>query len=205
MALHRREDVLLDAADQDRVRRLLGDEPLQVAVPGCPLGLDDLRSGVRRGADVADLALADEVGEGAEGLLHVGVGAGPVDLVEVDVVGAQAAQGVLDLAHDPAAGSAALVRVLAHRHEELRGEEHVVAAALAAPPDDLLGHAAGVDVGGVDEVDAGVEGAVDDAGGVVAVVVAPGAEHHRAEAQGTDRYAGAAEGAVFHAGSSLES
>ena len=69
------------------------------------------RPGVRRGADVADLALVDEVGEGAEGLLDVGVRAGPVHLVEVDVVGAEPAQRVLDLADDPAAGSAALVRV----------------------------------------------------------------------------------------------
>jgi hypothetical protein len=49
--------------------------------------------------------------------------------------------------------------------------------------DDLLRLAGRVDVGGVDEVDAGVQGAVDDADGVVVVGVAPGAEHHRAEAQ----------------------
>jgi hypothetical protein len=49
--------------------------------------------------------------------------------------------------------------------------------------DDLLGFAGGVDVGGVDEVDAGVERAVDDADRVVVVGVAPGAEHHRAEAE----------------------
>src|SRR3954471_12361252 len=60
-------------------------------------------AGGRRGADVADLAGPDEVGERAEGLRDVGVGAGPVHLVEVDVVGAQPPQGVLDLADDPAA------------------------------------------------------------------------------------------------------
>ena len=49
--------------------------------------------------------------------------------------------------------------------------------------DDLLGLAGGVDVGGVDEVDPGVERRVDDADRVVVVGVAPGAEHHRAEAQ----------------------
>ncbi|GAA2679587.1 hypothetical protein GCM10009864_59860 [Streptomyces lunalinharesii] len=65
------------------------------------MGLDDLGAGVGRGADVADLALVDEIGEGAEGLGDIRVGAGAVDLVEVDVLGAEAAQGILDLADDP--------------------------------------------------------------------------------------------------------
>jgi hypothetical protein len=47
----------------------------------------------------------------------------------------------------------------------------------------ILRLACGVDVGRVDEVDPGVERAVDDANGVVVVGVAPGAEHHRAEAE----------------------
>ena len=160
-------------------------------------------AGVGRGPDVADLALADEIGEGAEGLLDIGVRAGPVHLVEVDVVGAQPAQRVLDLAHDPAAGPAAVVGLVAHRHEELGGQDDVVAAALQGLADDLLGHAAGVDVGGVDEVDPGVEGAVDDPDGVGAVVVAPRPEHHRAQAQRADRYAGPAEHSVLHGQSHL--
>jgi hypothetical protein len=45
----------------------------------------------------------DEVGERAERLLDVGLGLEAVDLVEVDPVGAQPSQRVLDLADDPAA------------------------------------------------------------------------------------------------------
>ena len=108
---------------------------------------------------------------------------GAVDLVEVDPVGAEAPQRVLDLGDDPAARTAAVVGVLAHRHAELGGQHDVVAAALECLADDLLGLAGGVDVGGVDEVDPGIQGAVDDADRVVVVGVAPGAEHHRAEAQ----------------------
>ena len=63
---------------------------------------------------------------------------------------------------------------------------------------DVLGLAARVDVGGVDEVDPGVERAVDDPDRVVVVGVAPGAEHHRPEAQRADLYAGASECAVVH-------
>ena len=73
----------------------------------------------------------------------------------------------------------------------LVASDDVVAAALESFADDLLGLALGVDVGGVDEVDAGVERAVDDADGLVVVGVAPGAEHHRAEAHLADRDAGA--------------
>ena len=110
----------------------------------------------------------------------------------------QAPQRVLDRRHDPAARAAAAVGVLAHRHEELGRQDDVVAAALERLADDLLGLAGGVDVGGVDEVDAGVERGVDDADRVVVVGVAPGAEHHRAEAELRDLDAGASERAVVH-------
>jgi len=39
--------------------------------------------------------------------------------------------------------------------------------------DDLLRFSPGIDVGGVDEVDPGIERAVDDANAVVVIVVAP--------------------------------
>ena len=165
-----------------------------------PLRLDDLRGQERRRAEVADLALADEVGQRAERLVDVDLRPRAVHLVEVDVVDLQAAQRVLDLADDPAARAARLVGVLVvHVAVELGGQEDVVAAALAGLQrlaDDLLGLAAGVDVGGVDDVDAGVEGAVDDRDRLVVVGVAPRAEHHRAEGQRADLDAGPAEGAV---------
>ena len=75
----------------------------------------------------------------------------------------QAPQAVLDLPDDPAARVAALVRVVAHRAVDLRREHDVVAPAAGERlADDLLRLAARVDVGGVDEVDAGVERAMDD-------------------------------------------
>jgi hypothetical protein len=75
--------------------------------------------------------LADEVGQGPECFRDVGVGAGPVYLVEVDVIGAQASERVLDLGHDPAPGSTAVVGdVVVHGHEELGREDDVAAAPL---------------------------------------------------------------------------
>ena len=189
----------LDAAVEDRVGRLLGAEPLQAAPLGHPLGLDDVGGGHRGRPDRADLAAVDQVRQRGQRLLDVGVGVRPVDLVEVDVVGLQAAQRVLDLGHDPAPGVAPLVGVIAHRACTLGRQDDVVAASLERLAHDLFGLAAGVRVGGVDEVDPGVQRLVDDADRVVVVGVADGPEHHRAERVGTDLDAGPAEGAVLHA------
>jgi hypothetical protein len=139
-------------------------------------------------AEVAELAGADEVGERAEGLVEVDGRVPAVDLVEVEVVGAEAAQRVLDRDHDPAAGAAAVVRVVVEGHEELRREHDVVAASGEGLADDDLGLALGVDVGGVDEVDPGVQRPVDGLDAFVVVLGAPLAEHHGAEAQLADTW-----------------
>jgi hypothetical protein len=60
----------------------------------------------------------------------------------------------------------------------------------------------GVHVGGVDDVDPGVEGAVHDADGVGVVVVAPRAEQHRPQPEEADLDAGAAERSVLGGNSS---
>jgi hypothetical protein len=109
-----------------------------------------------------------------------------VDLVEVDPIGGQPPQRVLDLGDDPASRDASAIGVLAHRAIDLRGQHDVVAAGGRGPnrlAEDLLGLAGRVDVSGVDEVDARVERAVDDADRVGVVGVAPRAEHHRAETE----------------------
>jgi hypothetical protein len=117
-----------------------------------------------------------------------------VNLVEVDPVGLKPLQRVLDLLDDPAAGVATLVGVLAHRHVHLAGEHDVVAlAARQGLADDDLGLAAGVDVGGVYEVDPGIQRAVDDPDALVVVLGAPVAEHHGSEAQLADRDARASQ------------
>jgi hypothetical protein len=81
-------------------------------------------------SEIADLAVGDEVGERCERFVDVGVRVGAVDLVEVDPVGVQPSQGVLDAADGPPPRGTALVRVIAHREPDLGGEEHVVAFAV---------------------------------------------------------------------------
>ena len=122
-----------------------------------------------------------------------------MDLVEVDPVGLQAAQAVLDGLDDPAARVAPVVRVVAHLAVHLAGEHDPVAlAAGEGLADDLLRLALRVHVGGVDEVDPRVERPVDDPDRLVVVGVAPRAEHHRPEAHRSHLHSGPAERAQLH-------
>ena len=151
----------------------------------------------RSSADVADLAGVHEVAQRAEGLLDVGVRLGPVHLVEVDPVGLQPTQAVLDLADDPPARVADRFTSSPIRPWNLVARTTSSRRPLQRLADDRLGLALRVDVGGVDEVDARVEGAVDDPDAVGVVGVAVAAEHHRAQGQRADLQAGPAEGAVL--------
>ena len=131
-----------------------------------------------------------------------------MDLVEVDIVGAEPLQARLDRVHDVAARRAAVVGALADGAEGLGGEHEVGARAAGIgqrPAGDLLRQAFGIDVGGVDEVDAGVERAGDDAvGGRLVEVADMGpdaaatAEGHGAEADFGYEQARTAEGLVAH-------
>ena len=140
-----------------------GTEALQTSLARRPLRLDDLTGGERVRTDVSNLALVDEVAQRPKRLLDVGVRIGAVDLVEVDPVGVQASQRVLDLGDDSSARVAPVVVVFVYRHVDLRRQHDVVAAPFQRLADNLLGLAGRVDVGGVEEVDPGVEGSVDDA------------------------------------------
>ena len=126
VALGHGQHLGLDAAVQDRVGRLLGAEPLQSAPFGDPLGLDDV--GGRHGGrpDRADLAGVDQVRQRRQCLLDVGVGVRPVDLVQVDVVGLQAAQRVLNRGHDPPPGVASPVGIVSRvRRRDQRPRTHL--------------------------------------------------------------------------------
>ena len=166
--------------------RLKGDvahEPLARA--GVHRRLQALGRDVR-GGDVADLALADELVEGAERLLgrrHLVVA---MRVEQVDVVGLQALQGLLGRRADVVGREPLAIGLRA----DLRGEhDRVAVAARRHPaPDDLLRLAAAVArhplrvaVGGVDEVAAGVRVGVEHGEGLG--LVGRPSEHVAAQAQ----------------------
>ena len=89
-------------------------------------------------------------------------------LVEIDVVDPEPLQRGVELLADLGARQAAVAA--AHREIGL-GRQHV---GIARPPgqdlaEEALGGAAAIDVGGVDEVDAELEGAIDAGRGLCAI------------------------------------
>ncbi len=147
----------------------------------------------------------------APSVSSIGVaGVEAVDLVEVDMVELEPIEAGVDLVEDVPARSARAVGPGVHPPERLGGDHHLAARnvqVLERLAEDLLGLAIVIDVGGIDEVDAGVERCLDQRIGLVLReladaapdTLAAAAEGHRAEAQFGDDEAGAAEVVVAHA------
>ena len=118
-----------------------------------------------READVADLALGDELCQGADRVLDGRLRVDPVLVVEVDVVGAEPPQGTLNRRADVRraavedAGAATGMRDEA----ELRRQHDLVAVTLEGSADQLLVQEGAVDLGGVEVGDAQVQRPVDGA------------------------------------------
>ena len=142
-------------------------------------------------ADVQDLSLGHQLGQGADGVLDGSVRVYPVLVVEIDAVGTQPPQGALDRGPDvrwaavERSGASAGVRDEA----ELRRHHDIVAASLEGAADELLVRVGAVDLGGVDVGDAQLQGSLDGADrlGVAAARVEVVAGHrHRAEPDARD-------------------
>jgi hypothetical protein len=119
-----------------------------------------------------------------------------VQVIDVDVVGAEPAQAVVAGLQHPAARQPAVVRLLRHHVAALGGEDPLAAMRLDGGADDALGRALGVDIRRVDEVEARVACLGDDVRRRRFVRAV--AEHHRAEAQRRDGEAAVAESDVVH-------
>ena len=142
-------------------------------------------------ADVADFAFVLEVFHGAHGFVHGGFVVGPVDEVEVDVVGAQDFEAELALGLDGLGASIAQedVGVVGTGDDAGFGDDDdVVPVALQGVAHEGFGLAEAVGDGGVEEGDAEVEGAADGGGGLVVVdgSVAGAAHGPAAESEGRD-------------------
>ena len=124
------------------------------------------------------------------------------------MVEAEPLQAAGDLVHDVAARQADGIRPLPGAAAHLGGDDHVFARDLQIAQrlaEHDLGLAFRIDVGGVDEVDAGVERALDQRRRAFLLDRADGApdagaaaEGHRAEADFRDELAGAAQRTITH-------
>jgi len=198
-----RQQVALEAAEQQVVARLHRGEGGQVPGLAAPEGARHLGGRPVGDADVAGLARLRHPVERLQRFVQGRVGVVGVELVEVDVVGAQPAQRGLDRVEDVPARHALVPGLRPHPADALGGDDEVVAAALQPAAQDLLGAAGGadvpaegIDVGRVQEVDAGLGGGVED--GPAVRLVALQAEGHGAQAELRDLQAGAAEPRVLH-------
>ena len=91
-------------------------------------GLGELPGVHGGGADVADFAGFDDVVESFHGLFDGGFVVPAMDLVEVDVVGLEAAKTLVELKEDLFAGEALAVGIVAHDAVELGGDDGVFPA-----------------------------------------------------------------------------
>ncbi len=199
-----RDQLVLGLAGLQRVVDLLADELRQAQPLGRAQCLHQLPRGVVGGADVTDLARGDQPVQRVQRLLKRGLAVPLVHLVKVDVVGAQAAQAGLAAGNDVVAGQPGVVRAAPHRHPHLGGHQHLVPAARQDLAQDFLGLAAGVDVGGIDEVDPGVQAHIHLPPGLGHVgrpdvfEWPAAAERHRAHGEHGNPQARPAQRAIFH-------
>ncbi|MNT35289.1 hypothetical protein D3C72_1713110 [compost metagenome] len=99
-----------------------------------------------------------------------------MQLHQVDIVGAEAAQRIVDALDQPGARGAGIIRAIAHRQRHLGGDQHIVAPSLDGRAEHFFGGAVGVDIGRIEQIDAGLDADVDETACLDIVAVAPGAE-----------------------------
>ena len=111
---------------------------------------------------IPHLALLDQRVEGAQRLLDGDERVEPVGEVHVDPVRVEPPQALLTLLDDMPPGQSVLVGALAHRPADLGGDDQPVALLGDDLAQDALRLSAGVNIGAVEKVDAGLAAAAVD-------------------------------------------
>ncbi len=113
-------------------------------------------------SDVTDLALDDQLGQRADGVLDGRAAVDPVLVVQVDVVGAESGQRAFDRGANVGGAAVDAGRTARVGEDtELRRPHHLVAAAFDGATDQLLAMERSIDLGGVDVGDSQLERPVD--------------------------------------------
>src|SRR5262249_34570181 len=114
-----------------RLDRFVADVAPRVALPERPREAPGV---IVRGADVADLALADEIVERPQALVEWRLAIVPVRLIEIDEIRLEPGERRLEPGHDVLARQPRVVRSRPHRAHDLRGDQHRVAGSAGAHP-----------------------------------------------------------------------
>src|SRR5262249_47717620 len=146
---------------------------------------------------------ADDIVERAQALVDGRVRIRMMQLVQIDVIRAQATERGVDRLEDVLARQALVPGTRPHGAEALGRDHEVLPPALEPAAENLLGAPDGlevaahrVDVRGVEERDAAGRGAIENGNG--GLLVALQAERHGAEAEPRDGKPGAPETDVMH-------
>ena len=179
---------------------LADDRAVDADVVADVADLGDAPGAVIRDAEIAHLALAHQVAHRAHRLLQRRRMVLLVQIIDVDVVGAEPLQAFVGRLQHPAPRQPAAIGIVADRVGEFCREDPVVPVVGNGAADHLLGLAAIIGVRGVDEVDAGLARFRHDPRR--RRLVGRPAEHHGAQTDRRNLQAAAAELAVLHGWSS---
>src|SRR5262249_50482559 len=82
-----------------------------------------------------------------------------MDLVEVDIIGAESAQALIDFEQDVLAGQTGAIGAGAHSVKDLGGNDHLLASReiLERAAENLFALADGIAIRGIEEIDAGFQ------------------------------------------------
>ena len=134
LILDQRNRLALELASSQRIVRLRAPEALEMLLPRHRQRLHQLPGGQIRAADVAHLAGAHEIVERAQRVFDVRQRVGAVNLIEVDVVGAEPLQARFDRLDDVQARQADVVRTLTHASADFRREHDAMPPSLQRLP-----------------------------------------------------------------------
>ena len=132
--------------------------------------------------EVADLASANQVAEGADRFMQGRAGKVQMRIVDIDIVRGEPRQACLAGPHDPAPAQAAVVGIGAHGIADLGSEDPTTALVRDQLSRHTFRFAVDVGVRCVDEIDSGVMAGIDDT--LRFVDVGPIAKQHGSNAKG---------------------
>jgi hypothetical protein len=137
-----------------------------------------------RAAEIADLAGAHEIVQRAEHLFDRGERVEAMELEQVDVVCAQAAQASFNRPQQMPPGRTDIIWAITAAKGRLSRNEHLVAAASDRASQNLLRLPLGIDVGGIKEVEASLQTYVDEPSCLLDTCRAPRLEEFVAATKG---------------------
>ena len=173
---------------------LNADEARQIAAIALPEGFDDFPGAEVAAAYIAHLARSDHVVECPQCFFERRNGVEGMEEVEVDIVGLEPGQAVLNAAHQIEAGQAAIIGVLVTGAEDLGAENDFVAFVSDGFADNGFRSSFAVE-GAIDEVASQVDRPVDNLDAELLIVLSA-----KSRAQTDFGYldTGMAQIAVFH-------